>query len=61
MYIAIPFSASMENVEHYKQKVWKVWLKNIRDLGIVTPVAMVMLMTVLMLEIEDFKVVCHVI
>ena len=58
-----PFLASLENVEQYKQKVWKVWLKNIKDLGIVTPVTMVhvMLMSVLMLEIsfENFKVVCH--
>ena len=56
-----PFSASLENVEQYKHKVWKVWLKNIRDLGTVTPVTMEMLMSVLMLEIsfENFKVVCH--
>ena len=32
-------------------KLWKVCLKNIRDLGTVTPVTMVMLMSVLMLEI----------
>ena len=52
------FSASLENVEQNKQKVW---LKNIRDLGIVKPVTMVMLMSVLMPEIsfENLKVVCH--
>ena len=56
-----PFLASLENVEQYKQKVWKVWMKNIRGLCIVTPVTMVMLTFVLLLEIsfENFKVVCH--
>ena len=46
-----PFSASLDNEEQYKHKVWKVWLKNIRDLCTVTPFTMVMLMSVLMLEI----------
>ena len=30
------FSASLENLEQHKQKLCKVWLKNIRGLGIVT-------------------------
>ena len=48
-------SALLENVEQYKQKVWKVWLK------ILGAWVLVMLMSVLMLEIsfENFKVVCH--
>ena len=53
-----PISESLENVEQYKQKVW---LKNIRDLRIITCVTMVMLTSVLLLEIlfENFKVVFH--
>ena len=39
MHIAFPFSASLEDVELVETKLWKVWLKNIRALGTVTPIA----------------------